>query len=87
MHKILDQISDMLSSLSKIGGNRVISGVSYESGLSKKEISNIRSFNFDGKYVVISQDIFNKLSGPAIKLIIEISQSLKMNNPLWYCIP
>lgn len=79
------QIAEKVMDLLEEGTHRQTVQDRLENGTIQQFQIEDKSFQLQGEIFISSADIYADLTLSAIKLIIQIQQELKMNNPLWEC--
>lgn len=79
------QIAEKVMDLLEEGTHRQTVQERLENGTIQQFQIEDKSFQLSGEIFISSADIYTDLTLSAIKLIIQIQQELKMNNPLWEC--
>lgn len=79
------QVAELVMELMQQGTHRATVQDKLEAGSIVQIETEVRSFQLPGEIFIASADIYTDLSPAAIKLVIQIQQELKMNNPLWEC--
>lgn len=77
------RMAEKVMELLKQGANREATMERIKDNTLVQVKSNTKTFQLNGEIFISSADIYEGLTGNAIKLVIQIQQELVMNNPLW----
>lgn len=78
-HRMAEKVMEML----RQGAHRESNQEQVQNGMLIQVRNATKSFQLNGEIFISSADIYDGLTGNAIKLVIQIQRELVMNNPLW----